>query len=63
LWRFKELCEQYKQELQELEDENELVKQLKNLEHTNTTLANTNQALRNEIKHFKQLSWWQRIWY
>lgn len=63
LWRFKELCEQYKQELQELEDENQLVKQLKNLEHTNTTLANTNRALKDEIKHFKQLSWWQRIWY
>jgi hypothetical protein len=63
LWRFKELCEQYKQELTQLEDENQLVKQLRNLEDTNTNLTNTNQALRDEIKHFKGLSWWQRIWY
>jgi hypothetical protein len=63
LWRFKELCEQYKQELIQLEDKDQLVKQLRNLEHTNANLTNTNRALQQEIKHFKGLSWWQRIWY
>ena len=63
LWQFKELCDNYKQELVELEDKDQLVKQLRNLEHSNTILNNTNQTLQQEIKYFKGLSWWQRIWY
>jgi hypothetical protein len=56
LWRFKEQSDNYQNQLEALENKDELVKQLRNLEYTN-------QALQQEIKHFKQLSWWQRIWY
>lgn len=63
LWRFKDQCDSYRKELSELEDKDNIVKQLKQLKHDNAKITNDCQALQKEIDHFKKLNWWQRIWY
>jgi hypothetical protein len=63
LWLFKQQCDDYKAELEELQDKDLVVKRLQQLEQANENLYSQQQALQQEINYFKNLNWWQRIWY